>query len=98
MKGQEARDSTMLNMLRTLLRSLLVAACLAILATPALAQGKKNEPSGRGGAGIPDAAEQTEPNYVFPYFLVVLSIGLGLYVLNKPTRRKNMDEKDTAPA
>ena len=59
------------------------------------AQGKNDA---GGGAGIPGAVDQTEPNYVFPYFLVVLSTGLGLYMLGKPTRRKNVDEKETALA
>ena len=60
-------------------------------------QGKKDAGPG-GGTGIPGAVRPDQPNYVFPYFLVVLSTGLGLYILNKPTRRKDVDEKDTALA
>jgi hypothetical protein len=84
-------------MLKSLWQSLLVSGCLIVMAVPALAQPKKDA-GGGGGAGIAGPQEQTEPNYVFPYFLVVLSTGLGLYVLNKPTRRTNVDEKDTALA
>lgn len=87
----------MTRMLKSLSRSLLVSGCLMLMAAPALAQPKKDA-GGGGGAGIAGPQEQTEPNYVFPYFLVVLSTGLGLYIVNKPTRRTNKDEKDTSLA
>jgi hypothetical protein len=87
-------SSPMMKTIKYLLsRSFLLAACLVALVAPqsALAQGE-------GGAGIMAAQEATEPNWVFPYFLVVLSTGLGIYLLGKPSQRKNMDEKEGGPA
>jgi len=49
-----------------------------------------------GGAGIKAAEAAKEPNYVAPYFLMVLSIGLGLLVVGRPSRRKDPSEKDGA--
>jgi hypothetical protein len=74
-------------------RTLLICACLigAIAPRPALAQKE-------GGAGIMAAQDATEPNYVFPYFIVVLSTGMGIWLLGKPSRRKNLDEKEGGPA
>jgi hypothetical protein len=51
-----------------------------------------------GGAGVQAAAAATEPSYVFPYFLIVLATGLGLYILAKPSRRKNPAEEHSGPA
>ena len=73
-------------------RILSMVACLIAVATPATAFVQ-----GEGGAGIMAAKDATEPNWVFPYFLVVLSTGLGIWLLGKPSRRKNMD-KEEGPA
>jgi len=51
-----------------------------------------------GGAGIAGAATATEPSWVFPYFLIVLSAGLGVWIIAKPSRRKDPDEKEDRPA
>jgi hypothetical protein len=74
------------------LRLTLVGACLASAAAPRIAWAQKE-----GGAGIAAAQAATEPSYVFPYFLMVLSTGLGLYLLGKPSRRKNLDERAEGP-
>jgi hypothetical protein len=77
---------------RFLLRLSVVCALLALPAAPRIAWAQKE-----GGAGIAAAQAATEPSYVFPYFLMVLSTGLGLYILGKPSRRKDPDEKADGP-
>jgi len=70
----------------------LLCACAALAAPPSAWAQKE------GGAGIEAAKSATEPSYVFPYFLMVLSTGLGLYILAKPSRRKNPGEEQSGPA
>jgi len=74
------------------LRSALLGGCLAAAAAPQFAWAQRE-----GGAGIAAARDATEPSYVFPYFLMVLAIGLGLRLVGGPSRRKNLDEKSDAP-
>lgn len=43
------------------------------------------------------AQDATEPNYVLSYFVMAIFGGIGMYVLTKPSRRTNMDEKEEGP-
>jgi hypothetical protein len=83
---------TMRRILNYSLRLALLAACLAFVAAPRAAWAQKE-----GGAGIAAAQAATEPSWVFPYFVMILSTGLGLYLLGKPSRRKNLDVQRDGP-
>ena len=63
-----------------------LAAWLGCLAVPgaAWAQKKKN-------AGVPQAGP-AEQSYVLPYFLVVLTLGLGLACVCRPSRRQAIQQ------
>lgn len=84
-----------MNCFLTRVCRLVVAVCSWGLALPTVLHAQMPK---EGGAGIPGAASATEPSWVFPYFLIVLSAGLGIWIIAKPSRRKDMDEKEDRPA
>jgi len=63
-----------------------LAAWLGCLAVPdaAWAQNKKN-------AGVPEAGPE-EQSYVLPYFLVACTVGIGLIVVLRPSRRREIQQ------
>ncbi|HEY1598130.1 MAG TPA: hypothetical protein VGG64_00910 [Pirellulales bacterium] len=66
--------------------------CITVGIAPQIAHAQKE-----GGAGIMAAQDATEPNYVLSYFVMAIFGGIGMYVLTKPSRRTNMDEKEEGP-
>jgi hypothetical protein len=73
-------------------RAVVLCLCIAGGIAPQVAHAQKE-----GGAGIMAAQDATEPNYVLSYFVMAIFGGAGMYVLAKPSRRKNMDEKEEGP-
>lgn len=80
--------------LRQILTSMLLSGCILLAAAPDVAFAQLKE----GGAGIAGAQAATEPSYVAPYFLLALSLGLGLMVVGRPSKRANPDVKEEGPA
>ncbi len=78
---------------RQLLKSVLRGGCAFVAIVPQVAFAQLKE----GGAGIAGAQAATEPSYVAPYFLVALSLGLGLMVVGRPSKRANPDVKEEGP-
>jgi len=91
--NSHACTRTMRHFLKSSLRLALLCACLAFAAVPHVAWAQPKE----GGAGIASAQAATEPSWVFPYFMMVIFTGLGLYLLGKPSRRKNLDVQRDGP-
>jgi len=86
MKAQPHRFQW-LGFRRSTFRWLAVAVLAAWLGCTAMSGDAWAQKKAKKNAGVPEAGPE-EQSYVLPYFLVVLTAGLGLLVVLRPSRRQ----------
>ncbi|MBI2825819.1 MAG: hypothetical protein HYX69_14125 [Planctomycetia bacterium] len=76
------------------LRCALVCGCfISLAAASTVAWGQ----AGVGGAGAPSFEKTEGVSYVFPYFIVAIAIGFGIFCVARSSRREDPQAKDGGP-